>query len=251
MFASTEQIKTLRYQMRKEERFDGTMQVQVSDIKLVRKPYQVYMKQISPKEGMEVLFRHGSYNGKALVNTNGFPWVTLKMDPEGTMMRKNQHHTVKDGGFDLVISILENIFTKYDNHLDDMLRFGTSVWHDNISCHHIVLENPFFTLIPYRVRENENILDIAELHHVSAHMILEKNSHLSDYNDVEPGDEIKIPNDYSPKMELLIDKKRLLPLSIKVFDDLGLYEHYQYSDVEIDPPLTNADFDRHNDAYGF
>ncbi|MBK8503146.1 MAG: DUF1571 domain-containing protein [Saprospiraceae bacterium] len=80
---------------------------------------------------------------------------------------------------------------------------------------------------------------------------MEKNREVSDYYDVKAGDEIMIPNDYSPKMELLIDKDRFIPLSIKVYDDLGVFEHYQYSSVEINPVFTDHEFSGNNQEYGF
>ena len=215
------------------------MQVQVSFIKLNRDPYQVYMKQISPKKGLEVLYKEQENDGKALVSPNGFPWITLKMDPEGSTMRKNQHHTTKDAGFDLVISILEHLFEKYDAHLNEMLTMSDEVIYDHQKCHRIVFSNDQYKYIKYKVKAQENVLKIAREYKLCSYLIMEKNKQLSSYYDVEEGDELLIPNDYSPKMELLIDKVRFIPLSIKVYDDLGVFEHYQYSDVEIDPVFTD------------
>ncbi|MBK8503147.1 MAG: DUF1571 domain-containing protein [Saprospiraceae bacterium] len=160
-FAKTKSIKTLQYEMRKEERIEGNMQVQVSFIKLNRAPYQVYMKQISPKKGLEVLYNEEENDGKALVSTNGFPWMTLKMDPEGLTMRKNQHHTTKDAGFDLVISILEHLFEKYESDLNHMLTMSGEIIYDNQKCHQIVFSNDQFKYFKYEVKGDENILQIA------------------------------------------------------------------------------------------
>ena len=248
-FASTKAIETIRYQMRKEERIADEMHVQISDIKLNRSPYQVYMKQLSPKKGLEVLYKEN--DDKAFVSPNGFPWVTLKMDPEGSTMLKNQHHTVKDAGFDLVISILEHLFKKYDSELDQMLSMAPDVTFDNQECHRIIFTNNHFGYKKYQVKANEDILSIAKKNKLCSYLILEKNPQVDHYYDVDEGDEILIPSDYSPKMELLIDKVRLIPLSIKVYDDEGLFENYQYTNVHLDADLTPDDFSHDNADYGF
>ena len=43
-------------------------------------------------EILEVLFIKG--HETALVNPNGFPWFNLKLNPVGSRMTKNQHHTI-------------------------------------------------------------------------------------------------------------------------------------------------------------
>lgn len=249
-FARTKEIKTLRYQMNKQERIGDEIFQQISMIKLNRSPYQVYMKQLSPKKGLEVLFKEDQNPDKAYVNTNGFPWITLKMDPKGHNMLKNQHHTVKDAGFDLVVSLLEHLLDKYASDLDDMLELGPDTYHQQNNCYQIVFKNHQFKFIKYTVSDADDVMSIAKEKNISSYLIMEKNN-LDHYDDIEEGDTIMIPNDYSPRIELLIDKSRFIPISIKVFDEQGIFEHYQYSDVEINPPFTSEDFSRENPDYGF
>jgi len=250
-FSQTKSIRTLRYEMRKEERIDGSMQLQVSFIKLNRDPYQVYMKQLAPKNGLEVLYKENENEGKALVSPNGFPWITMSMDPDGSTMRKNQHHSSKDAGFDLVISILEYLFKKYASDIDDMFSLSDDIIFNEHACYQIIFMNPRFNYISYQVKNNDDIFSIARKFKISSYLILERNQFVDHYQDVKEGDQIMIPSDYAARMELLIDKKRMIPLSIKVFDEQGLFEHYQYSRVEINPPLTPEDFSAENSHYGF
>ncbi|MCB0687280.1 MAG: DUF1571 domain-containing protein [Saprospiraceae bacterium] len=250
-FVATKSIESLSYQMRKAERIGDEMQVQVSQIKLNRNPYCVYMKQISPKKGLEVLFTENEKDRGALVSPNGFPWITLKLDPQGSTMLKNQHHTVKDAGFDLVIGILEHLFEKYRPELQEMLTLESNIEYQGHLCHRITFTNQYFHYVDYAVGPGENMLTIGRKRNVSSYLILARNKNFDSYFDVDEGDQLSIPSDYSPKMELLIDQKRLIPLSIKVYDEHGLFEHYEYSDVEIDPPFTDNDFSKENTAYGF
>lgn len=250
-FAETSKIETLQYQMQKEERIGGEMKIQKSFIKLNRDPYQVYIKQLFPKKGLEVLYHHDKNDQRALVNPNGFPWMTLKMDPEGSTMLKNQHHTVKDAGYDLLISILKHLFDKYEKQLGMMLSLESPEIYEGHSCYKVTFKNDRFRYIQYQVEAGENILDIARKRKLCGYLILAKNNHFHHYDDVSAGDQIMIPNDYSSKMELLIDQSRFIPLSIKVYDDAGLLEHYQYSEVQINPGLSPVDFSRDNKNYGF
>ena len=80
---------------------------------------------------------------------------------------------------------------------------------------------------------------------------MENNSSIKDYNDIYTGQVIKIPNDYSPKMNLLIDKEKLTPVLMEVFDHKGLYERYEYSNVSINPTIITEEFSKDWSEYGF
>ena len=250
-FKNASTIKTLNYVMYKQERIKGEMKTQVSATKLRRNPYQIYVKQQAPKKGIEVLFDEEQNSGKALINPNGFPWMNISLEPLGTIMRKNQHHTIKDAGFDLVISILEFLFNKYGDDAQQKVSLGGHVIYDDIKCYKVIFENKDFKYKSYVIKENETLITLAEKYKLSEHMILEANKNVSSYEDVSEGDEIFIPNDYCPKMELLIDQKRMIPLSIKVFDDKGLYEYFRYSKVVLNPDLNDDVFDKENCDYNF
>lgn len=249
MFEKTKTIKTMTFQMRKLERIDGKLVDQKSFIKLKRNPLHVYSKQIYPTAGIEVLYKDG--DSKALINPNGFPWVNLSLDPYGSTMRKNQHHTIHDAGYDLVVSILEHLFAKYGDESATMTEnIGTEVWDGN-TCWVIEIKNPYFKFEEYTVKEGENLVTIAQKHKLSEFMILENNPSLDDYYDVKQGQVIKIPNDYSPHFTLLLDQKRLIPLVMKIYDDKGLYEQYEYTDIDLNLELDEAEFSSNFDAYGF
>ena len=67
----------------------------------------------------------------------------------------------------------------------------------------------------------------------------------------KPGTIIQRPNDYAPRMEVLIDKARLIPMVMKVYDQNGLFEFYAYSDVQIDPVFDEAEFEKDYPEYDF
>lgn len=250
MFHRTASISSLTYVMNKQERIDGKMIKQVSHTKVELSPLKVYVRQIFPKEGVEVLYIDGP-NKKALINPNGFPWINIKLNPTEGIMRNDQHHTIFQSGFDHVVSILKFICNKYESQIEEMIIYNGIVNYDGKTCHSISLDNPYFKYIDYTVLENEDIEDIASRYKLSEHMIVEFNKDIKDYDDVKFGQVIKIPNDYSPKMLLYIDAEEWVPVRMDVYDDQGLYEKYEYSEVYINPNFTPEEFTPEYSDYGF
>lgn len=251
MFEKTKQVSTAIYEMKKVERIDGKMIEQRSLIKLNRDPFQVYVKQLYPKEGIEVLYKKGANNNMVLVNPNGFPWFNLSLDPLGKTIRRNQHHTIMEAGFDHVINILQFLFNKYENKIESMITMVEEKEWQGRPCWKIKLENPNFTFIPYTVNEGENLDSIAKKFMISQYMIMEKNKDVDDFNDVYPGQEILIPNDYSPEMVLYIDAEHKVPMLMKIYDDKGLYEYYEYMNLNLNPPIHPEEFTPKYAGYGF
>ena len=237
--------------MGKKERIEGELLLQVSNVKLSLNPLKVYAIQQSPKQGVEVLYCEGENDDKAHVNPSGFPWFTLHLDPMGSIMRKNQHHTILNSGYDLVVSILEFLFDKYGEETKAMMKkLPPENWRGS-PCIIIELNNPYFKYVKYTVKEGETLLTIADSLKLSEHMILEKNEDVDDYDDVSPGQVIEIPNDYSPRMAIYVDKYRYIPLMMKIYDDQGVYEIYEYYDVVVNPSFKAEEFSTEFSDYAF
>ena len=251
MIEKTKDIETLSYTMKKIERIDGKMVTQISQVRLVRNPYKVYTKQIHPKKGLEVLYVDGKNNNKAIINPNKFPWVNLRLDPFGKIMRKDQHHTILDSGYDLVISIIEHIKNKYGEGTDTMLTYkGEKHWSGQ-ACSVIEFANPNFKFIPYTVKKNETLLTIAKKFKLSEYMILKNNKKIHHYGDVSAGQIISIPNDYCTQMVVLIDQHRGIPLSFKIYDKKGLFEQYEFTNIEVDFKIDQGEFTESYAGYDF
>jgi outer membrane lipoprotein-sorting protein len=252
MFARSKQITSLKYTMKKQERFNGKMGMQLTAVKIQYNPLKVYMRQESPKAGQEVLFVEGKNNNQILVNTNGFPWVNISLDPMGNTARENQHHTLFESGYAHLISILEHLTTKYQKDIESMITIGGSVNWNGRACWIIEFNNPNFKYYDYTVKSGENILTIATKAKLSEYMILEMNKKkVSSYTNVPVGTVLTIPNDYSPKMELYIDKINYAPLVMKIYDDKGIYEYYEYYNVVINPTFQSNEFDKTFPDYDF
>jgi Protein of unknown function (DUF1571)/LysM domain len=237
--------------MKKLERIKGEMIMQQSTVKLNQNPLKVYLKQDAPKQGLEVLYVNGLNHNQALINTNGFPWISINLDPYGSTMRTNQHHTLLNSGYEHVVGILEYLFEKHTVHIQSMIKTENAVVWDKHPCWAISLTNPYFKYIQYKVLSGETLISIANKFRLSEHMILEKNPSISSYTDVVAGQIILIPSDYSTKMILYIDKIRHIPLVMKVYDDKGLYEQYEYTKVTVNPVFKEDEFSRNYKDYHF
>jgi outer membrane lipoprotein-sorting protein len=247
MMDSARAVKGFKSVISKTERIQGKMITQESLVKVKRNPYLLYVRQLQPKEGVEILCNRECE--KALINTNGFPWLNLTLDPFGQLMRKNQHHTVHDTGFDLLVRILES-----ELRIDDANQVLTAdpraVW-DNKSVYRVEMLNKDFKYVKYKVRPGEDISHIADRLNVNGYAILEANSECNDYEDVVAGQIIIVPSNYAYKMILLLDKKTMLPVQINVFDDDGLFEEYIYRQFVLNPVFASNEFEADFLEYSF
>ena len=244
------EIQTLSYTLAKYERIDGDLIEQITASKIKFIPFTVYMKQQLPKDGLEVLFGN-EFNNNLYVNPAGFPWFNITLDPMGSRARDDQHHTVYQSGFTYFVDILNNLMTKYGEETYELVeRFEDEV-HKGKECYSIKFINPHFKYEQYKVLSGEDLNDIAKKFNLSEHMILELNNDIDDYDDIEQGQLIKLPNDYCSEMTILIDQKELYPVLVKVYDDKGLYEKYEYSNVTINPTFDTNDFSQENPDYNF
>jgi hypothetical protein len=81
-------------------------------------------------------------------------------------------------------------------------------------------------------------------------MILEKNK-ISWYDKVSEGQKILIPNIFSPKVVLYIDKILRLPIYQEVYDDNGLFEVYEYHGLIVNPTIPADEFSKKYKEYKF
>ncbi len=158
-------------------------------------------------------------------------------------MRKNQHHTIFETGFDYFVSILEHLYEKYGDQMDHMIQNNGMVkWHGRW-CWDLEMTNPFFKYVPYKVKgENETVLTIARKFKISEFMILELNKEIKNYDDIKPNQVINIPTDYTSKMKLLVDQEKMVPCFILSEDDNGLFEKYELTNLEINTQLNSNEF---------
>lgn len=243
-----EEVKSLKYNLKITERGKKGFNYYQSSVKFQKKPRKIYLY----IKGIEVLWVEGTNKGKALVKPNSFPYFNLNLDPLGDLMRQDQHHTLNEMGYDYFGSIIGYSVKKLGERFDEFFHFAGEEKINNRLCYKIIIDNRDFGYVDYKIGEGESITSIARKLHVCEYMILEKNKKFKDYFDIlKPGEIIKVPTWYCRKVEMYIDKFYFLPISLKIDDDKGLFEEYNYHFLQVNPKIEDEEFTKDYKDYKF
>lgn len=248
MIKSIDEVDRLKYSLKITERGKKGFNYYESSVKLNRKPRKIYLY----IKGIELLWVSGWNSNKAYVKPNSFPYVNLSLDPLGFLMRQDQHHTINEMGFDYFGSVVEYMALKVSDKFDQYFKFEGEERYNNRPCYKIIIDNKDFGYENYTVGVNESITSIARKLHISEYMILEVNPKLNDYFDIlKKGQILKVPNAYAKHVTLYIDQLYFLPVGVKVLDDKGLYEQYDYHYLQVNPKFEDAEFTKTYKDYKF
>ena len=232
--SSAEAIKTLTYKLTNTERIENKLLTGEQLVKLSTQPFQCYMYFLHPSEGAEVLYIQNKNDDQLIYSPNSFPYININLDPNGDLARKNNHHSIFEVGFNYIVSIFKNI-----NSLPNTtISLEADVIWETQSCYKLVIDNANYGYTSYLVKRGETVLSIARKLYLSEYAIMQINNNIDDFDDVNEGDMIKIPNVYAKRMELYINKQNYLPLVQKIYDDKGLYEQYEYHDLVVNPSIA-------------
>ncbi len=252
VFHSIDEVKTLTYQFKQKERMvDHLKESSVRTRVQVKPKKQIYVKTLTPDEGIELLWVEGKYNGKALINPNGFPYFNVKLNPIGGQLLSMQHHPVTESGFGKFKTILRKALSRAQYNPNVKMEITGSITRDSKDCYVLEIVDDNFHFYDYTVQNNENLFDIAKKFGVSEYMMMTKNEGVDDYFDVRAGQKIKIPTSYASKTTMYIAKDIMLPIYLKMEDKEGLYELYEYTDLKVNPSFPSNEFDEDHADYGF
>jgi outer membrane lipoprotein-sorting protein len=251
MLTATSQIKTLKFKFTKIERVGGKMLTGEQDIKYQHAPRKTYAYLHAPGKGTEVLWVENENSGKVLVKPTSFPYIAVNLSPFGSIVRKNNHHTVHQIGFDYIRGIIGSISEKSGKQFSRYFINQGEVKFENRDCYKILIDYIPYQYIDYTVQPGEDLPAIADKLFVSDYMIMEINPGVDDYNDVKAGQRIKVPNAYARKTVLYIDKETYLPIVQKMYDEKGLFAHYEFHNLELNPAISAEEFSREYKEYSF
>ncbi len=245
---SIKNIKTLRVTISALERLETGFSKANSEIKLQVNPRKLYFKNTIKK--IEILYNTGKFNNKALVKPNAFPYFTLALDPTGNLIRKNQHYTINELGFEFVGKAISFAISKDKEGLNNFKNYGKVV-KNGFNCYLIEYENKNFDYVSYTVGEKETVSSIAAKFVVNDYLIRFKNDLLNEYGYLKRGKVIKLPNLYCKKATLYIDEKLMLPVVVSISDDVGVFENYEFLKIEINKTIKEEEFSRNYKDYNF
>ena len=240
-------MKTVKYSLKNTERIGSEYMKGYQHILSSAVPKKSYVKFVEPSEGAELLFVEGENDNNAVYNPNGFPYFKLKLDPYGSLMRRNNHHTIHEIGFRYIGDLLSFYFNKNAASFNIV---GEETW-EGILCWKVIVNDPNFGFKDYVVGKNESTVSLANKYYINEYLILERNDHVSSFGDLDEGVRIKIPNSYAKSIVLMIEKETSLPLFIKISDDKGLLESYKYYNIQMNPRVSETDFSFKNLKFSF
>lgn len=242
--------KTYEYTMVQNERINGTIYKNKIFTKVVESPKKVFIDNLEgDNKGVQVLYVTGERENKALVNK----LFGVKLSPFNSLIRKNQHHTIIESGFSLLLSSIKEAKKRAiaENAFAQVFKLEGTVTFDGRACYKMVLSDPTFGYVDYTIAAGETLYSIAKKKNICEQLIVEKNANLSGFDSGKAGATIKIPTSYAKKTILYIDKTTFFPVYQEMHDDKGLFEKYEFYGLKINPSLTAEDFSEDNPKYNF
>lgn len=249
MLDSIRAIKTQQYDLKATERVDGHLLFAESRIKINERPKKIYFKSL--EKGIEVLWVEDENKGNAIVHSKSIPFVSMDLDPYGAIMRKNQHHTIFDLGFPYIGQTIATTMLKTSKDFDKHFSFAGSITWNKIACFQMLISYPEYKWIEHIAKQGETVTSIAQLYNTSDFKIRYKNDLSSYFGNIKEGKRILVPIPYSNRAILFIDKKTYLPINLKVYDEEGLFEAYEFYNVRINKPFAPNEFSKNFKDYDF
>jgi outer membrane lipoprotein-sorting protein len=250
MIKAIDETKTLSFNMKQFVRINNSIKKSEFNARIQVNPRKIYLQMIYPKEKIELLY-NSEKSDKVLVKPNSFPFIPIELDPYSNLLREDNHHTIFELGFTFMGSVIKQAIAMAGKDFDKYFECKGTVNFEGRDCYAVIINFYEFKFIDYTVKPGETLRKIAQEKKISEHMILENNPKIKDFNDVKPGQVIKIPNGYAKKTILYIDKEHYLPIMMSMFDDKGLYERFEYRNLIVNPKFSDTEFTRNHKDYGF
>ncbi len=219
--------------------------------KLINKPFKLYIKNIKPKPGSEILYIKGENDDKALINPNSFPYFSISLDPDNNLLLAGGHHSLREAGFTLFSQMFKLYKSNYGEELYNRITYhGLFKWNNRI-CHKISIDYPDYTTKIYTPKNGETLYSISRDKLLNIGKLREYNSKYDDDEILDENDKITIQNVYARKATIFIDKQNYFPVYQLIYDEEGLYEKYQYVDLNLNVNYKNEEFKRDYSEYNF
>lgn len=249
MLDSAKKVSFLRYSMKSVERIETGYSTSNTKVKLQTHPRKSYL--VNTDNKLEVLYHEIELGSKALVKPHVFPYFTMSLDPRGNIMRKNQHFTILDIGFDFTARTIAIALSKEKDQIAKHLNYMGKIEKNKMMCHLLVYENTEFSYYEYTVGHKETVSSIAGKLTVNDYMLRCKNKLYDEYGYLKEGSVIKVPTFYCKKAIFHVDEKTMLPVSVAIYDEIGLFESYDFYNLEVNKPIPNSEFQKNFKGYGF
>jgi hypothetical protein len=248
MLDSIKNIRTQTCNVKATERIGNHLLIAESFIKVNYYPRRIYFRNA---KGIEVLWTEGTNNGNATVHSPALPLINFDLDPYGSIMRKDQHHTIFDLGSPYIGTTMAQTILQAPKDFDKHFAYaGTLSWNSR-ECYQVVISYPEYKYIEYVTSGDETVTSISKKFSTSDYKIRYKNDLSSYFGKIKAGKKLTIPIPYSNKGIVYIDKRTFLPVNVKVYDEEGLYEAYEFTNMKTNITFTADEFLTSFKGYGF
>lgn len=252
MYRAIETNPRVAFNMLSKERFGSNFVVKKTKFHVSESPRKIYMKDL--EDGIEVLYVKGWNDNDALVNPNGFPWTNLDFSPYSSRMRKNQHHTILSAGFGYTAELMKSIerdLRQQGRRFEDYFSISsTEATFDGRPCYKLYINyDSEYGHKTHTVERTAKLAKICKEQNVPEHRVAELND--IGFGDVRAGTKLKIPNAYAKRVVFYIDKSTHFPVVQLIYDEKGLYEKYEYRDLDISPSFPSCEWTADCSSYNF
>ncbi|MCX7729054.1 MAG: DUF1571 domain-containing protein [Bacteroidia bacterium] len=249
MVDSIENIKTLKIKLVALERFQNKYLKSTSHFKISYYP-QKKLYFINPEKKLEILYIEEKNDNKALVKHPSLP-VSIFLDPNGALMKKNQHYTIHELGFQYIANTIQVALSKEkEKYLNHLHYLGINE-KNNQQCYTLMYESSNFDFYPYVIQSKETVVSISRKFNINEYIIRDNNNLYYEFGFLKKGSTILLPQMYCKKAFIYIDTKTFLPVSINLYDQKGLLESYDYFEVQKNIPIKEEEFSKHYKDYNF
>jgi hypothetical protein len=233
------------YKIESFERLKGetTMHYGASFTKIQVNPLKLHLQILDKSgSGTELIYIQNQHNNKVIVNAG--KWIpTLRLSPFNSLITKDQHHTIFSAGFGMVYRIMYNAKIVSKNNFDSVFMYNGDVNYKGILCYKLQLFDKNYKKINYKTKKGETALTIATKFSIPEYTIMEWNKKVENFTDeIEEGTQLTIPSSYAKNAILYINKINNIPIFQEMYDEKGVFERYEISDLTINPILTEKDF---------
>ena len=212
------------------ERIEGEIKCGIQKVIVQQNPFKCHIIFVEPKTGDQLVFNEEWSDGDALYLPEDFPYIDMKLDPLGSQMRKDNHHTIFELGFSFFADLVGYYYRlKPESFKAVKLKNGSL---------RIISEFNDFKYNKERVVTTQTSRKFAQKRMICEHHIFERNKKRM----LRKDQLIEVPNYYYSRMEIDVDQTTWLPLHIRVYDDKGLFENYGFSDLNTNPVFDDALF---------
>lgn len=249
MLDTIKNIRTQEFELKSTERINKGLNFASSKVRLNNIPRKIYFKSIH--KGAELIWIEGTNKGNAIVHTPTVPFMNLDLDPLGNMLRKDQHHTIFELGFQHIAITIANTIVKHPKEFDKHFLYAGTITINGYECFQIIIDYPEYKYIEYTTGKNETVSAISHKLNTSDFKIRSINNLHSYYGSIKEGKKLTIPIPYANKAIMCIDKKLWVPVSLKIYDEDGLFEAYEYTNINVNKHFANDVFSIKNKEYDF